>query len=43
VRALPVASDAAAGPVVLWHRGHRVEFPAAVSPRWLAELLQCLG
>ena len=44
VQVLPVpASSDAAGPVVLWHRGRRVEFPAAVSPRWLAELLQCLG
>jgi hypothetical protein len=43
VRPLPTAAEAAAGPVVLWHRGHRLEFPAAVSPRWLAELLQCLG
>jgi len=38
VRPLPTA----AGPVVLWHGGLRLEFPAAVSPRWLAELLQCL-
>jgi hypothetical protein len=43
VQPLPTAAEAAAGPVVLWHRGHRVEFPAAVSPRFLAELLQCLG
>ena len=43
VQPVPAASDAAAGPVVLWHRQHRLEFPAAVSPRWLAELLQCLG
>ena len=40
VQPLPTA---AVGPVVLWHRGHKVEFPGAVSPRWLAELLQCLG
>jgi hypothetical protein len=43
VRPLPTAAEAAAGPVVLWHGGQRLEFPAAVSPRWLAELLQCLG
>ena len=44
VQSAPTASDtAAAGPVVLWHRQHRLEFPAAVSPRWLGELLQCLG
>ncbi len=24
-------------------RGHHLELPATVSPRWLAELLQCLG
>ena len=40
---IPVVKDAAAGPVVLSHRQYRLEFPAAVSPRWLAELLQCLG
>ena len=43
VQPVPVAQDAAAGPVVLWHRQQRLEFTAAVSPRWLAELLQCLG
>ena len=43
VKPLPTVAEAAAGPVVLWHRGHKVEFPAAVSARWLAELLQCLG
>ena len=43
VQSAPAASDAAAGPVVLSHRQYRLEFPAAVSPRWLAELLQCLG
>ena len=43
VQPLPTAAGAVSGPVVLWHRGQRVEFPAAVSPRWLAELLQCLG
>jgi hypothetical protein len=34
----------AAGSLVL-HRGQdqRLEIPASVSPRWLAELLQCLG
>ena len=43
VQPVPVAQDAANGPVVLSHRQYRLEFPAAVSPRWLAELLQCLG
>ena len=43
VQPLPTAAGAVSGPVVLWHRGQRVEFPAAVSPRFLAELLQCLG
>jgi len=43
VQPVPVAQDAAAGPVVLSHRQYRLEFPAAVPPRWLAELLQCLG
>ena len=32
VQPLPTAAEAASGPVVLWHRGQRVEFPAAVSP-----------
>ena len=40
---IPVVKDAAVGPVVLSHRQYQLEFPAAVSPRWLAELLQCLG
>jgi transposase-like protein len=40
VQPLPTAVE----PVVLRHaQGHRLEFPATVSPRWLAELLQCLG
>ena len=43
VQPVPVAQDAAVGPVVLWHQQYRLEFPAAVSPHWLAELLQCLG
>ena len=43
VRALPKAAEPALGPIVLWHRGQRLELPPAVSPRWLAELLQCLG
>ena len=43
VQVQPLPTAAAVGPVVLWHRGHKVEFPGAVSPRWLAELLQCLG
>ena len=38
-----------AGPAtgsLVWHpagHGQRLEIPASVSPRWLAELLQCLG
>jgi len=42
VRVEPLAS--AAESLVL-HRGQgqRLEIPASVSPRWLAELLQCLG
>ena len=43
VQPLPTAAEATVGPVVLWHRQCRLELPAAVSPRWLAELLQCLG
>jgi hypothetical protein len=43
VQPLPKAAEAAAGPIVLWHLGHRVEIPLAVSPCFLAELLQCLG
>ena len=43
VQPLPKAAEAVAGPIVLWHRDLRLELPSAVSPRWLAELLQCLG
>jgi len=46
VQPLPKAAEAtitALGPIVLWHRDQRLELPSAVSPRWLAELLQCLG
>ena len=43
VQPLTKAAEAASGPIVLWHHAQRLEFPAAVSPRWLAELLQCLG
>ena len=43
VQPLPKAVEAVSGPIVLWHRGQRLELPSAVSPRWLAELLQCLG
>ena len=32
VQPMPVAQDAANGPVVLSHRQYRLEFPAAVSP-----------
>lgn len=42
VQPFPTA-EAVSGPIVLWHRGQRLELPSAVSPRWLAELLQCLG
>ena len=42
VRVEPAAP--AAGSLVLHHgHGQRLEIPASVSPRWLAELLQCLG
>ena len=43
VQTLPKAAEAASGPIVLWHRDQRLELPLAVSPRFLAELLQCLG
>jgi hypothetical protein len=43
VQPLPAAAEATAGTVVLWHRQCRLELSAAVSPRFLAELLQCLG
>ena len=43
VQPLPKAAEAVSGPIVLWHRDQRLELPTAVSPRWLAELLQCLG
>ena len=43
VQPLPTVAEAVAGPIVLWHRDLRLELPSAVSPRWLAELLQCLG
>ena len=43
VQPLPKAVEAVSGPIVLWHRDQRLELPAAVSPRWLVELLQCLG
>lgn len=43
VRPLPTP-EAAVGSVVLrLAQGRQLEFPATVSPRWLAELLQCLG
>ena len=33
-----------AGPLVLrTASGHRLELPASAEPRWLAELLRCLG
>jgi hypothetical protein len=40
IQPAPVAS---AGMVLHHASGHRLELPATVSPRWLAELLQCLG
>ena len=43
VQPLPTVAEAVSVPIVLWHRGQRLELPSAVSPRWLAELLQCLG
>lgn len=40
VQPVPTAS----GVMVLRHaKGHQLELPVTVSPRWLAELLQCLG
>jgi hypothetical protein len=32
-----------AGMALCTRQGHRLELPETVSPRWLAELLQCLG
>ena len=29
--------------VLHWGQGQRLELPVSVSPRWLAELLRCLG
>jgi hypothetical protein len=44
VRVVEPARSGTGGTVVLVHAlGHRLEFPAAVSPGWLAELLKCLG
>jgi hypothetical protein len=38
------AQPAAADPLVLrTASGHRLELPASVDPRWVAELLRCLG
>jgi len=42
VRVEPAVS-AGESVVLHWGQGQRLELPAAVSPRWLAELLQCLG
>jgi hypothetical protein len=40
VQPVPTASEV----MVLRHaEGHQLELPVTVSPRWLAELLQCLG
>lgn len=44
---IPVRVEAAGSvaETLVLHRveGQRLEIPASVSPRWLAELLQCLG
>jgi len=43
---IPVQLEPMASPGALLlrlGRGHQLEMPATVSPRWLAELLQCLG
>jgi hypothetical protein len=38
------AKPAAAGPLVLrTASGHCLELPASAEPRWVAELLRCLG
>jgi hypothetical protein len=38
------AQPAAAGPLVLrTASGHCLELPASAEPRWVAELLRCLG
>ena len=38
------AQPAAAEPLVLrTASGHRLELPASAEPRWVAELLRCLG
>lgn len=38
------AQPAAAGPLVLrTASGHRLELPTSAEPRWVAELLRCLG
>ena len=38
------AKPMSAGPLVLWTAsGHRLELPASAEPRWVAELLRCLG
>ncbi len=42
---IPVhVKPAAAGDIVFIHaQGHRLELPASVSARWVAELLRCLA
>jgi hypothetical protein len=38
------AQPPAAGPLVLrTASGYRLELPASAEPRWVAELLRCLG
>ncbi len=39
---LPTPTATSEGVVLRMRQGHRLELSAAVSPRWLAELLQCL-
>jgi hypothetical protein len=41
--ALPACSLAAEPLVLRMASGHRLELPASADPRWVAELLRCLG
>ena len=41
--ALPAGSLAAEPLVLRMASGHRLELPASADPRWVAELLRCLG
>jgi hypothetical protein len=41
---VPTPGLAVGGPLVLHTAsGHRLELPASAAPRWVAELLRCLG